>query len=404
VVTTPLPWRWTWILALSGGVAVAFGAVFYALSVLVTDEAAGGEFSTTALSVAYSGFVVTSGGLAWLVGRVADRRGIRPLATAGAALGAIGMLSLGRMTAPWHAVVVATFLLGPAGALTFYEVAFVAVDRWFGPRHRPRALATLTVVGGLAGPVFLPLTGALVEEVGWRTTTVVLAVILGASALLAATVLPGRGAAPSPDHTACPHPSWRSLARDRRFVLFTTSTVLLFGAIQAIFFHRVAVFEDGGFSLQVVTAWAAASSVLSLPGRWIGPFLAERVDATRLYASATAFIGVAALTALGDSVWPMAVHFIVFGVAFGATLPLRAAVMARWYSGGHYGRIMGTQWTMAALAGAAFPGVVGWLRDVTGSYRWPLVVVAAILAAAAVAGALAGTVDRRPPDRAGRGP
>jgi MFS family permease len=387
-VTTDRPWRWTWIVALSTAVAIAFGAVFYSLSVLVTDEAAGAEFSATALSLAYSGFVVTSGGLAWLVGRIADRRGVRPLVVVGSAIGGLGMLALGRIDAPWHAVVIATLLLGPAGALTFYEVAFVAVDRWYGPEHRARALASLTVIGGLAGPVFLPLTGALVGTVGWRTATVVLGAILFGAALLASAALPSPH--PPPPRAGAAPPRWHELAADRRFVLFTLSTVLLFGAIQAVFFHRVAVFDDAGFSLTVVTAWAAVSSLLSLPGRWIGPFLAERLGATRLYAAAVVCIAAAALAASEPNVWTMAVHFTVFGVAFGATLPIRAVVMSRWYSGEYYGRIMGLQWTSAAFAGAVFPALAGWLRDATGSYAWPMAVLAAVFVVAAASGALAG--------------
>ena len=82
--------RWPWILSLSGGVAVAFGAMFYAMSVMLTDTAAGAEFSTTVLSAAYGGFVLVGGGLAFVIGGRADRVGVRSLTIAGFVIGAVG--------------------------------------------------------------------------------------------------------------------------------------------------------------------------------------------------------------------------------------------------------------------------------------------------------------------------
>ena len=78
-------------------------------------------------------------------------------------------------------------------------------------------------------------------------------------------------------------------------------------------------------------------------------------------------------------------HFLLFGLAFGALLPIRAMVMGAWYSGPIYGRIMGTQWTAVVLVGASGPVLVGVLRETTGEYRASFVVLAALFAVAAVA-------------------
>ena len=64
----------------------------------------------------------------------------------------------------------------------------------------------------------------------------------------------------------------------------------------------------------------------------------------------------------GTSSWQMIGHFFLFGLAFGALLPLRAMVMDGWYSGPSYGRIMGTQWTGVVLVAATGPVLVGVLR------------------------------------------
>ena len=63
---------------------------------------------------------------------------------------------------------------GLAMATTLYEPVFAVTAAWFD-RHRPRAVLVLTVFGGLASVVFVPLTAALVDWLGWRDALLVLA-------------------------------------------------------------------------------------------------------------------------------------------------------------------------------------------------------------------------------------
>jgi len=362
--------------------------MFYAVSVMLTDTAAGAEFSTTVLSLAYGGFVMVGGGLAFLIGRRADSHGVRTLTVAGFGLGAAGLVVFGRATEPWQVVAASWLLMGPAGGLTFYEPAFIAVDQWFGRRHRARALAVLTLIGGLAGPLFLPGTQRLIAALGWRDTTLVLAGIMAATGMLAAGLLPG--GLPHRHRNAGTETVGRPLLLDRRFLLFTAAMALSFGAFQSIFFHRIAAFEEAGFAVATVTVWAAASSLLSLPGRYAGPYLAERFGGIALYAAATLAAAAAVLVMTGSGTWRMPAHFIGFGLTFGAMLPMRAVVMAHWYSGPGYGQVMGAQWSIAAVSGAAMPVLVGVLRDRAGGYGPALATAAALFVLAALAAVLSG--------------
>lgn len=62
----------------------------------------------------------------------------------------------------------------------------------------------------------------------------------------------------------------------------------------------------------------------------------------------------------------MIVHFAVFGLAYGAVLPMRAVVMADWYPCERYGALMGAQAAPLAAGRAVFPAVAGVLADVGG--------------------------------------
>src|SRR3954453_22210434 len=57
--------------------------------------------------------------------------------------------------------------MGVARAATLYEPVFVVVaKRW--REGRDRALTAITLMGGLASFVFLPLAQALIDALGWR--------------------------------------------------------------------------------------------------------------------------------------------------------------------------------------------------------------------------------------------
>jgi len=83
---------------------------------------------------------------------------------------------LGGLYAVWS-------VMGLAMAMTLYEPAFAAVVQWF-PSHRDRALLIVTLVGGLASTIFMPVAAWLLVRLGWRTAVEALA------ALLAATTIP----------------------------------------------------------------------------------------------------------------------------------------------------------------------------------------------------------------------
>ncbi len=364
---------WPAIVALSLIVMVAFGSMFYGFSVFLTTDAAGAEFSTTVLSLGYGGAALVGGLVAFPIGKYADRHGVRSVFAVGSTFGCLGLGAFSIAQDPWHVLAAWWLLIGPAGAMTYYEPAFVAVDQWFSRQHRARALAALTVIGGLAGSAFIPLAERMVSWFGWRWT----AVALGGLLLLVGWVgaiwfLPAGSTAESTSDEAIPF-SARRLLTDRRFMMYTIGMLLSFGAIQSIITHRVARFEEAGFAVAAVAVWAAVASFLSLPGRYVSPFIAGRRKPTSVHAAGMMAVAVAlALAVVAGAPWQMGSHFVLFGLSFGVMLPLRAMVMSTWYSGSSYGRTMGAQWSIAAIVGAVFPAGVGVLRDTTGGYEIPM--------------------------------
>lgn len=377
---------------LAATVMVGFGVILYGFSVYATEQAAGADFSKTALSLAYGGSVFVGGLLAIPVGRYADRHGVRAVVGMGAVLGAIGLGAFAMSRESWHVVAAWWLFIGPAQAMIYYEPAYVAIGQWSSVRDRARTLATITLIGGLAGIVFIPLSARLVALLGWRPAVVTLALLLvavgGATSIFA---LPKHRGGHKTGTKPAGGISTVGLFRDRRFLLYTLALMLILLSTQGVIAHRLARFEEVGFSLASVAAWAAIASALSLPGRWIAPRLADRFGATRVQASIALLVALSVTLMVGGTAsWQMIGHFFLFGLAFGALLPLRAMVMGDWYSGPSYGRIMGTQWTGVVLVAATGPVLVGVLRDATGGYRVSMVILTALYMAAAAAIILSG--------------
>ena len=72
------------------------------------------------------------------------------------------------------------------------------------PRQRLRALAAVTLFGGLASTVFLPATAVLVSSWGWRRAVLVLAVALAISTAVTRTLV---FSASGPSERHDPHPT-----------------------------------------------------------------------------------------------------------------------------------------------------------------------------------------------------
>ena len=200
--------------------------------------------------------MVVAGLLAPRVGRWADRHSVRGLIAFGSALAFAALLIVSISTNEW--VVVATFwlLLGPAQAMTLYEPAFVALSLWVSGDQRNRAIGVLLLIGGLAGPVFLPLTGFAVERFVWRPTTAGLGLAVVITGFTATGFFFPKIKPASGFHARPANVTWRRFRTDRWLGFFTVSVVLVFASMNTMLFHRVALFEEQGFDLELVALLA----------------------------------------------------------------------------------------------------------------------------------------------------
>ena len=147
--------------------AVAFGAPWIAI-VALKDIAAevDGERSVPAFASALMWIGSGIGGI--LMGRIAERVGIRWTVIFGAVMIAVG-LAVSALGPSWPLYIGHGLFMGLIGVGGINAPSYVYVSRWFD-RRRGSALALISSGSYLAGAIWPPVFARAIEYVGWRHT------------------------------------------------------------------------------------------------------------------------------------------------------------------------------------------------------------------------------------------
>jgi MFS family permease len=364
-------------------------------------------WSRTALTGAYSLGLLVSALAAPLAGRWLDRHGPRGLMTLGSALGATLLLAWASVDELWVLYLVWVGI-GLAMAATLYEPAFAVLAKWF-ERGRGQAFLLVTLAGGLASTIFLPLTAWLVETGGWRGALPTLAAILALFTVVPhALVLRRRpedlGLQPDgsrPENSSeneSDHPPGESregpkasvplgaALRGAAFWLLAAAFFLGTLSQAAVYVHLIPYLADRGYGLgsaATLTGLIGASQVL---GRVVVTFLEGRLPRDVVTAGIFA-LQAAALVVLIASRGPLGVLAFVlpFGAASGAVTIVRASAVAEFYGPEHYGSIGGMVGTFVTGARTLAPVGAGAMSAALGGYSPVLWALACGSAAAAIA-------------------
>lgn len=373
-------WGLVWALGLT--TIVSYGTTHYFFAVLVVPMQYELGWSRAQISGAFSLSLVTIGLFGLPIGRLVDRHGARVLMSLGSILGAIGLTGTSLVRDPWQFYVLWSGVIALSMALTLYPVTFTVITNWF-LRRRGSALALLTLLGGLASPIFIPLAGILVAQIGWRETLVLfglaqLSIALPVHALVLRRHPEDLGLQPDgmdrpPDGTvgeaAAPGVLFREATRSPVFWTLTAAFALGLCAHSVILVHQVAYLIGRGFDPVLAATAAGLLGVASLPGRYLLNRLSEYLSPQGLlagcYVAQAAGVGLLALAAQSVLVWAFVA---VYGAAFGAISPLRASTMADHFGRRAYGAITAASGILVAVAASGGPIAAGALYDRLGSY------------------------------------
>lgn len=388
---------WVLVWALGATTIVSYGTTQYLFGVLVVPIQRDLGWTRAEISGAFSLGLILTGLLGVPIGRLVDKRGARALMAAGSAIGGLSLIGMAGIHELWQLYGLWSLGLGLATALTFYPVTFTVIANWFW-RRRGSALALLSLLGGLASPIFIPLAGWLVPELGWRGTLVVFGLLqLGIALPLHAIVLRRRpedmGLRPDGDALPRHEPehegsSAREALRKPAFWLLTLASAVSGLAYSALLAHQIAYMIGRGYDPVFAATIAGLLGLASLPGRYLLNVLSERLGPQGLLATALALeaLGTVALALASSTAWLVA-YVAIYGGSFGAIAPLKASVMADHFGRRAFGAITAVQGVVVSVSAAAGPFAMGLLYDRLGSYQLALwsVVAAFLIAAVAIA-------------------
>ncbi len=168
--------RRSWIVATVCLIVIttAFGAPWIA-TVSLKDIASevGGERSIPSLATALAWFGSGFGGI--VMGRMADRFGVRWTALGGALMIGVG-LCLSTLGPPWPLWIGHGLFIGLIGLSGINAPLYVYTSRWFD-RRRGSALALISSGSYLAGAFWPPIFERATALLGWRDTMLIYAVL-----------------------------------------------------------------------------------------------------------------------------------------------------------------------------------------------------------------------------------
>lgn len=297
------------------GQLISWGTLFYAITFLAAPISRDEGWSREHLFGAFSLALLVAGLSSLRVAKTLARWGLRRVLTAASVGAGIAFAMLALAHGPWL-FAIGWALAGVTMSVLLYEGAFAALRERADLDFR-RAVATITVVGGLASTVFWPLTRGLVEWVGWRGTAAAFALLhLAVVAPLHAIALRSLGrSAPtrSAPEARVERPASHLGSRVRWLAASFALAAFVSGALAA---HLDSLFTELGVGAVWVMAAAVSFGPLQTAGRVLDLMLDGRWSWRSL---GVVLLGVQTLALASLFALPLAAWLAVpFAASFGA--------------------------------------------------------------------------------------
>jgi MFS family permease len=289
-----------------------------------------------------------------------------------------------------------------------FIVLVVTVGNWF-VRRRARALGILMSTSAIGG-FTIPLLNLSVESFGWRDVMLAVGIVFLMIGMPATMVMRRRpedyGMRPDGDPVEPDGTGAQQSATGRRSRQPKEASITARDSLKMRFFWQLAIASSlgqfvsasnlthidalKGFGISGTAAAFALAGVAvgDLIGRASIAVVGDRMNKRMLLAMAFAMetfgifaIAVVNANILGVSLGSMPVPFysIAFGLGFGASVPIRLALLADYFGRKSYGSIVGLTSSVNAAFGAFGAAFAGFMYDVTDSYRIPFLVMTVML-------------------------
>ncbi len=340
-------------------------------------------------SAAYSLAILMSDVLSIATGKLTDRFGPRLVITGcGLSLG-LGYLLMSQVSALWQLYLLYGVLIGIGMSGAFIPLVST-IARWF-VRRRGMMTGIAMAGGGMGIMIIPPIVRWLISSYEWRTTYIIVGVMVSASIILLAQwlrrdptqmgQLPYRQneAKEGRLNLAAKGFSLRQAIHTRQFWLLCLIFAAMLFSISSVVVH-IAIHATG----LGISAASAANIFIFIGGGSIIGRIAMGSAGDKIGNKSALIIGFMLISAalfwllVAKEVWMLYLFGAVFGFANHGVMVLMSPMVAELFGLASHGIIFGVIHTGGAVGEGSGPVVVGRIFDIVGSYRLGFLISAAI--------------------------
>lgn len=362
-----------WVIVAAGAFmgCVAIGSIF-SLPVFLAPISQATGWSRTGISSAMTINFVAMGLASFGWGIAMDRFGPRIVLLSGSTLLGLGLVLASRASSVLQFQILFGCLVGSGGGAIFAPL-MATVTGWF-ERQRSLAVSLVSAGMGVAPMTVAPLAARLVSTYDWRTSQLLIGVIVWALLLPAALLIRRSPALQSGGATlrlADAPVSARTALRSPQFVVLALTYFTCCATHSGPLFHTVSYAIACGLPVMVAVSIYSVEGLAGLAGRVVFGLLGDRFGAKPVLVSG---LLVQALAVLGYYFVRQQSGFYavaaVFGLAYAGVMPLYAVLARENFPLPIMGTIIGAAAMASSLGMALGPLAGGLIFDAYASYGW----------------------------------
>jgi len=395
-----------WYTVLAGAIISCwgYGSWYYGMSALFMPLISEYGWTRAQLSAAFSMRSIEGGLEGPFGGILIDKYGPRIVTVVSTIISSVGLILTLFVRDIWQFVFVWGFVVSLGYNLGLYDTVNAAVAKWF-IRKRSFALSIVTVGGGLGGPVIVPIMTWMIIEFGWRVALIFVAL----SSLIICLPLAWFFIKPHPPEyyglrpdggTPIPkldgdvkhdsgHEEYDFTAKQAlktsSFWMLLIALTLNGGTLAMVTMHQMPYLEDIGVDVMAAAGILGLMATMSLPGRPIFAWIADRWGEKKTLVLAFAMKALGLLVLISArSLAQITLFVIFFGLGYGGTMPVSSSIRASYFGRKSYATITGYTTLFTAITNIAYPIFAGWSYDISGSYTTAFAFVAGLQALAII--------------------
>jgi MFS family permease len=364
---------WPTLIGAAFGVGTGVtGAVVYSAGIFLEPVSHNFGWSRTEVSAGslftVAGLIVTGP----IVGRIADRLGVRVVGITSLLLLALALLAMTQLRPQIWTFYAGLFLISALGSGTTPVVWARGVASWFS-LHRGFALALMLLGTGAAGVLTPLFIGGLIQDHGWQSGYIGMAVV-AIAAIVPVYFLFHERKFVEIDHIAVRNILGLEIKEalgTREFWLIAAAFAFISPAISAILIHLVPMLVNSGLDRPTALKIAGLLGVAVIIGRLSIGYALDRLPPGIVSMLVFLIPAAGCLTAalMPGIPWVMILASASFGFAAGAEIDLLAFLIGRFFGLKHYSAIYGLQFAIFEVGVGIGPLAAGRSFDATGSYH-----------------------------------